>query len=67
MAFLLLWMSIMYIVFFKCDKFDALRYEYFNTWYQSGDSLQNVHNVIRTKNPVLIKKTCIYILRIVET
>ena len=39
----------MYIVFFKCDKFDALRYEYFNTWYQSGDSLQNVHNVIRNK------------------
>ena len=50
-----------YHVFFKCEKFDALRNEYLNTWYQSGDSLQNFHNIISTNNPVLIKKMCIYI------
>ena len=51
-----------YHVFFKCEKFDAIRNEYLNTWYQSGDSLQNFHNIISTNNPVLIKKKCIYIL-----
>ena len=50
-----------YHVFFKCEKFNALRNEYLNTWCQSGDSLQNFHNIISTKNPVLIKKMCIYI------
>ena len=36
-----------YHVHIKCD-FDALRNGYLNTWYQSGDSLQNFHNIIST-------------------
>ena len=50
-----------YHVFLKCVKFDTLRNEYLNTWYQSGDSFKNFHNIISTTNPVLIKKLCIYI------
>ena len=46
--------------FLKCDKFDALRNEYLNTWYQSGECLHNFHNIISTNNPVLIKKMFIY-------
>ena len=38
-----------YHVFFKCEKFDALRNLYLNTWYRSGDSLQNFQNIISTK------------------
>ena len=59
-----------YHVFFKYDKFDALRNEYIYTLYQSCDSLQNFHSIIRTNNPVLIKKMCIYInelLRLKDT
>ena len=47
--------------FFKCEKFYALRNEYLNTWYQSGDSLKSFHNIISKNNHVLIKKMCIYI------
>ena len=53
-------------VFFKCDKFDALRNEYLNMWYQSGDSLQNFRNIISTNNPVLIKKMRIYIKELLK-
>ena len=56
--YLLLRMNTIY--FLKCDNFDAIRSEYLNTWYQSGDSLQNFHNIISTINPVLIKQMCIY-------
>ena len=55
-----------YLVFFKCEKFDTLRNEYLNTWYQSGDSLQNFHNIISTNNHVLIKKMCIYIKELLK-
>ena len=36
-------------VFFKCEKFYALRNEYLNTWYQSGDSLKKFHNITSKK------------------
>ena len=51
----------MNIIFIKCEKFEAVRNEYLNMWYQSGDSLQNFHNIISTNNPVLIKTMCLYI------
>ena len=54
-------------MYFKCDKSDALRNEYLNTWYHSGDSLQNVHDIISTNNHVLIKKMCIYIKELLKT
>ena len=54
-------------MYFKCDKFDALRNEYLNTWYHSGDSLQNVCDIISTNNPVLITKMSIYIKKLLKT
>ena len=44
----------------KCEKFDALRNEYFNTWYQSGDSLQNSTTLLVQKS-CTDKEMCIYI------
>ena len=47
-------------------KFDAFRNVYLNTWYQSGDNLQKIPNIINTNNPVLIKKICIYITELLN-
>ena len=57
-----------YHIFFICSKYNTLREEYLNTWYQFGDSrIDNFYNIISTSNPVEIRKLCLYIDALLES
>ena len=55
-----------YHAFFICDKFADTRLKYLYSWYNATPSIENLSSLLNTENHAVIRKTAVFISKLLE-